>query len=513
VTTRRRRRRESDEEDDVPVETNRRPHRDQDARDSGERNRAERISRDLESRIGPHKYQMWFGHAQLRVKGGTLEVATDSTFVAKWIDIHFAGDLAGVAREELGKDARIDVRVAPERFESDDPAPADRGRDGGNGNGTEIEPPPARRRPRRASRPASILRALDEFVVGRCNRLAYSTARRLLDDSDAKAISPLFIHGDCGVGKTHLLQGICRLFAEHTGRPDRVRYVTGEQFTNEFITAVRNDKLEEFRRAVRRHELLAIDDVHFLSNKMRTQSEVLHTLDAIDLTGERTVLASDEHPRLIKRFSPPLVSRFLAGMVVEIERPDRETRAEIVQRLVAARGLRINTGAVEAIVSRCVGSVRELEGAVTKLTALHALAGSGDKVRDEIGLLLVDKVFGDQSWKPSAPIRIGTVVDVVCAQLEVSRADLMGSSRNRKLVLGRGLASYLGREMTTHSYPEIGRALGRSFHSTIHAAEQRVRRLLTEGADADLGDGRRIALAELVDQLRHEITRAAATRS
>jgi chromosomal replication initiator protein len=254
--------------------------------------------------------------------------------------------------------------------------------------------------------------------------------------------------------------------------------------------------------------------VHFLSNKVRTQSEFLHTLDEIDLGGSRVVLASDEHPRLIKKFSQALISRFLSGMVVRIDRPDRDTRIALVNRLARQRGLRLSDAAIETITSRCVGSIRELEGAVTKLSALHAVQhgatmnGSRSRNGEDVGLVLVEQLFKDHGWSPPVPVRIGTVIDVVCDRICTSRTDLMGSSRHRKVVLGRALVAYLARDLTTHSYPEIARELGRSYHSTIHTAEQRLRRQMTEQEVVDLCDASRpLPLRELVDQLRHEVHR------
>jgi chromosomal replication initiator protein len=293
-----------------------------------------------------------------------------------------------------------------------------------------------------------------------------------------------------------------------------VRYVTGEQFTNEYIASIRNNTVDEFRRRIRKLDLLAIDDVHFLANKMRTQSEFLHTLDAIDLTGSRVVLASDEHPRLIKKFSQALISRFLSGMVVQVGRPDRQTRIAIIRRLAEARNLPMQDAAVEAVASRCVGSVRELEGAVTKLAALRSVAcelatdGTAPETAGKVGLVLVEQLFNDQAWHPPTPVRIGAVIDVICRRVGISRNDLMGSSRHRRIVLGRALVAFLGREMTSHSYPEIARALGRSYHSTIHTAEQRLRRQMEAGETVDLAENEStLPVRELVDQLRHEITR------
>ncbi len=508
---------------------------------------ASRIGEQLASHIGSHKYEMWFGNAELRVSGEKVEVSTDSPFVAKWIDAHFSDELRGIASQALGREAQIEVRIAPELSDSRQSGECTPTAKAEDEQGREWDPqlprrprkqaaaakassvktasPNAHRRDARTnSRRGLNFRKLDEFVVGQSNRLAFSAACRLVEEQQAPAVSPLFIHGDCGLGKTHLLQGICRRFADITGRRECVRYVTGEQFTNEYIASIRNNTVDAFRRRIRKLDLLAIDDVHFLSNKVRTQSEFLHTLDAIDLSGARIVLASDEHPRLIKKFSQALTSRFLSGMVVQVERPDRATRIEIVHRLATARRIRINEAAVEMVASRCVGSVRELEGALTKLAALRSLASEAanggtvanqgakqralGNAREEVGLVLVEQLFKDHGWKPPTPVRLGTVIDVTCRQLGISRADLMGSSRHRRIVLSRGLVAYLCREMTTHSYPEIARALGRSYHSTIHTAEQRLRRQLNEDKIVDPGKSQEpVALKELADRLRHEITR------
>jgi chromosomal replication initiator protein len=217
------------------------------------------------------------------------------------------------------------------------------------------------------------LRRLEDFVVGESNRLAFAAACRVVDIDDGHGLSVLFVHGECGVGKTHLLQGICRRSIERTGRPGSVRYVTGEQFTNEFIAAVRTNTLDAFRARMRKLDLLAIDDVHFLSNKVRTQSEFLYTLDAIGLGGAKIVMASDDHPRHIKRFNQALVSRFISGMVVKVDRPDRCTRLELIRRLASVRSLSLNDAAVDTIAGQCVGSVRELEGAITRLAAVTTL--------------------------------------------------------------------------------------------------------------------------------------------
>lgn len=472
------------------------------------------LTQRLVDRIGSHKYDMWFDRtAKLEVNAQRVEVATSSQFVADWIASHFSDDLSGVASEALGRPARVHIRVDPDLFAQD----SARREPQCNGSQTREGSDRVRRltpdgnsttKPDRNSR----RRRLDDFVIGQSNKLAFCASTRLAESQSTAEVSPLFLHGDCGVGKTHLLQGVCQRFAERRNR-SAVRYVTAEQFTNEFIASVRNGHIEQFRRRTRGLDLLAIDDVHFLSNKVATQNEFLYTLDSIDLSGARVVMASDEHPRQMQ-FSAALISRFVAGMVVQIHRPDRQTRIELGRRLASTRGLRLTDAASEILASHCFSSVRELEGAINKLAALRSL--SDRPVADgEVGALLVQQLFNDGAWRPKMPIKLRTVVEVVCDRLGVNRADLMGSGRHRRVVLARGLVAYLGRMLTTLSYPEIAHAMGRRHHSTVHTAAKRVTGQLDGHKTIDLstiGLGAGVSLAELVDQLRHLIVRTAPQR-
>jgi chromosomal replication initiator protein len=472
------------------------------------------ISRHLAEHIGRHSYDMWFGHtARLQVEGTCVRVATESRFVADWIKGHFRDALDGAAREALGEAARVDLRVAPDLFGP----PADRGNGnggpgrlaGGRGtaNGTEGATAAAGRVGRR--RPGG-LRRLEDFVVGGANKLAFAAARRIAEGAAADT-SLLFLHGECGVGKTHLLQGIVQRSSERFAArgPATVRYLTAEQFTNEYINAVRANTIDRFRKRTRNIELLAIDDVHFLANKASTQNEFLHTIQALDLSGARLAVASDEHPRRLG-LSQALSSRFVAGMVARIERPDKATRITLLLKLAAGRGLTLSAAAAETIAGRCSGSVRELEGAINKLAALWLVSGSTHGA--EVGLVLVEQLFRDGSWRPKTPVRVSTVMDVVCARMVVSRPELMGSGRHRRVVAARGLVAWLTRELTTLSYPEIAHALGRRHHSTIHTAAARIAKQLRQQHRIEVGaNGDSLRLDELVDQLRHEIIKAART--
>lgn len=499
----------------------------------GDDPRLRTIAEGLKARLVGNKYDKWFSHARFRIEQNVLHISTPSPYVRNWIEQHFAQELGEAATNVLGEGAEVRVAVVEDLPDVDaaqdaGAAPSDQGAarrstTAGSGNGSDAGRPaartsapgaaPPRRRPRKGAadnRRGGLSRRLDDYVTGRGNELAAAGAARLADPDEEDIMSPLFVYSACGLGKTHLLQGICQRYIERTGRSHRVRYMTGEQFTNEYIASLKAGNIESFRDRMRKLELLAIDDVRFLANKMRTQSELLYTLDELDMKGARVALSSDVHPRKIRGLRQPLVSRFLSGMVVQIDRPDRETRMQLVRKLATRRGLQLNDASVDAIAGQCLASVREMEGALTNIKALQELSGA----QGEVGMVVVNQVFEEDAWQSMNPVRIATVIDVVCDQLGVSRAELIGSRRNRQVVTARGLVAYLGRELTSHSYPEIAQEMGRKYHSTVHTAAQRLQRQLRQDESVQLGRGDPpMRVQELVDQIRHSIMRGGGTRS
>lgn len=459
-----------------------------------------RIGHEVARRVGPRRWDMWFDSStDFVIEDGALRVEAESRFVADWIERHFRDAIQTAARAELGDD--VEVRLAV------------RDRPAATATEAALAPPvatpaPDRSSPARRSRSSRDRReagpTLEDFEVGDSNRLAFDAAHRVADDLEGAA-SILFIHGDCGIGKTHLLRGLCAR-RRRLDRRARVRYVTGEQFTNEYIQSVRHQDLDTFRKGLRSLDLLAIDDVHFLSNKSATQSEFLHTVDAIAMSGATVVVASDAHPRTVNRFTGPLTSRFLSGMVVRLERPDRDLRVRLVRRLAVQRGLSLSETAMDTLASRCVASVRELLGGLARLDALVRIDG-GDR-GDEIGSIAVQRALGDESTSSGGrPIRVNRILEVVCEAVGVQHDELLSSGRHRRVVLARGLAAYLAREMTNACFPEIASALGRTTHSTVHTADRRIRRQLELDEPVTTGDGESVRLRDLVDEIRSTLRR------
>jgi chromosomal replication initiator protein len=271
--------------------------------------------------------------------------------------------------------------------------------------------------------------------------------------------------------------------------------------------------------------LLCLDDVQFLSNKTATQAELLHTFDAIDLSGAKVALASDEHPRQVRKFSEGLVSRFMSGMVVRMDSPEPALRERIALKLAERRGMKLEPAAARLIADqfggRGEGSVRDLEGVLVRLDALTRLlpelsAGAGGS--GEIGLVLVRKALGmqDEASRGSGgarrPVRMEQIIDEVCRSLQIQIGDFVGRGRHKRVVLARAMTTYLARALTTHSYPEIARAMGRPNHSTVVTAHQRISKQIEKNEELPPGDWAGMGLSGLTvgglcEQVRRDILR------
>lgn len=474
--------------------------------------------------VGRQKFDRWFGSARMRLDNGALDIAVPNRFVADWIDNHFHDQMLEVAQDTLGEGAAVRVHIEPAaKGGRNGSAQAPQGGTNGSAVGRRSSGADASsaapvsgdraasavngRQGPSQSRLAELRYDLDDFIVGPSNELAYTASRQLIDEAPAH-MNPLFIHGGCGLGKTHLLQGLCRRYAEENPGA-RWRYTSAEQFTNEFVHAIRSNKLNAFRQKLRRLDLLAVDDVHFLSSKSATQTEFLHTFDAIDLHGAKVVLASDAHPKLIREFADALVSRFMSGMVVQVEPPDRMTRVRLIGALARRRGLVLVDGVVDALAAQTSGSIREIEGLLTKLAALATLQGNQRSAAATIGHALVHRLFGEGGAERTSrkPIRLEHIVRTICRELNVEQAQVSGRNRHRRVVLARSIIIYLAREMTTLSYPELARALGRSNHSTIVTAAQRIEHQIRQRQPNPILESTGSAtIDQLVDRLRRQVT-------
>ncbi|HOF18353.1 MAG TPA: chromosomal replication initiator protein DnaA [Phycisphaerae bacterium] len=428
----------------------------------------------LQERIGPQKINAWFRHGtRVELHDGQVKVSVPNPFVANWIETHYLGDIAEAMKAQTGKTHGVAVTIDPSLS--------------GDLRKTHLDKQAemvskvteGRARPRHPVTPVTLRHRLEDFIVGASNKLAYSAAMAVVAGAPA-AFNPLFLHGPCGVGKTHLLQGVC-VAASHVhrdGAPLRCRYVTGEQFTNEFIQSIRNKKSGEFRARYRNLDLLVIDDVHFLAAKKATQDEFLHTFNTIDAAGKQIVMASDAHPRLVGELNEQLVSRFVAGMVVKIEPPDFSTRMEILRRKARTLKLTLPAEVLEYVAQHVRTSVRELEGALIKLAALGALDGG------QITLPVAVDALAEHLARTDGAVTLGDIEAAVAALFGITPADLHSTRRTRTVSTARMTAMFLARRHTRMSYPEIGRFMGKN-HSSVVLAVQRMELLLLNNAPVE----------------------------
>jgi chromosomal replication initiator protein len=318
-------------------------------------------------------------------------------------------------------------------------------------------------------------------VTGPCNRLAFAAAQEMVA-SLGSGFNPLVIQGAVGLGKTHLLEGIGTAF--RATRPGlRLVHSTAEGFTNGFLDAMRTGSLSSFRSRYRGAGALVVDDIHFLAAKRATQDEFLHTFNALVAEGVPIILALDQHPRQISKLTDELVTRFLGGMVVRLDSPDPPTRKAILKAKARARGVDVPESVLAYVADNLRASVRELEGALHSLIAHATLAGK------RLDLGLAKTALRDTIRHTARAVGLKDVEKALVALFGVTADDLRGEGRARAFSYPRMLGMYLARKQVGASYSEIGRFFGGRNHSTVIAAEKKVKSWLAEEDRIHLLDG------------------------
>jgi len=310
----------------------------------------------------------------------------------------------------------------------------------------------------------------ESFVRGKNCDLAYFAAEAV-SDKLGTAYNPLFIYGNVGLGKTHLLHAIGNHVLQlYPG--NAVMYTTSERFAIELINAIRNSTTPLFRNKYRQIDLLLIDDVHFLEGKEATQEELFHTFNELHGNGKQIVLSSDRPPEELSGLQERLVSRFRWGLVADIQAPDLETRIAILREKALSRGLDIDVSLLELIATRISSNVRALEGALVKALAYAELRG------EDLTPTTLEGVLPKEGQRTR--LTITHIKEEVAAQCNLKRQDLESSSRKKEISHARHIAIYLSRELTTHSFPAIGREFGNRDHTTIMHSYVKVKTMLKE---------------------------------
>ena len=437
----------------------------------------------------------------------TALIAVPDDFSKNFVEQRLRMHVTQALSEQLGREVRLAVTVDPDLADGeplpptqglaeDDPvaAPADpvvqptpqglsstlpvEGRDDGLVD-DDPEPAPVRaRRGRPEPEQVEVTRlnpkyTFDTFVIGASNRFANAAAVAVAE-APAKAYNPLFIYGESGLGKTHLLHAIGH-YARSLYPHVKVRYVNSEEFTNDFINSIRDDKAANFQRRYRDVDVLLIDDIQFLQGKMQTQEEFFHTFNTLHNANKQVVITSDVAPKLLSGFEERMRSRFEWGLLTDVQPPDLETRIAILRKKAIQEKLSVPADVLEFIASRISTNIRELEGALIRVTAFASL----NRQAVDIGLaqiVLKDLIPTEQSSEISSATIMAQTADYFSLTIE----DLQSASRTRKLTTARQIAMYLCRELTEMSLPRIGEQFGGRDHTTVMHAERKIRELMGE---------------------------------
>ncbi|WP_218883450.1 chromosomal replication initiator protein DnaA [Spinactinospora alkalitolerans] len=344
------------------------------------------------------------------------------------------------------------------------PAPLPSAPDTSDGNQPHTSAEPARLNPKYT---------FDTFVIGSSNRFAHAAAVAVAE-APAKAYNPLFIYGGSGLGKTHLLHAIGH-YAQRLYDGARVRYVSSEEFTNEFINSIRDGKADGFRRRYRDIDVLLVDDIQFLENKEQTQEEFFHTFNTLHNSNKQIVISSDRPPKQLVTLEDRLRNRFEWGLITDVQPPELETRIAILRKKAAQEGLAAPPEVLEFIASKISTNIRELEGALIRVTAFASLN------RQSVDLHLTGIVLKDLIPDDEGPeITASAIMAQTASYFGLTTEDLCGTSRSRVLVTARQIAMYLCRELTDLSLPKIGQQFGGRDHTTVMHADRKIRSLMAE---------------------------------
>ncbi len=315
--------------------------------------------------------------------------------------------------------------------------------------------------------------SFDDFVIGSSNRFAHAAATAVAE-APAKSYNPLFIYGGAGLGKTHLLHAIGHYVRSLYPRL-KVRYVTTEQFTNEFINGIRHDRITSFQQTYRQVDVLLIDDIQFLERAERTQEEFFHTFNALHNAEKQIVISSDRPPKQIAQLEDRLRSRFEWGLMTDVQPPDLETRIAILRKKCETDRLGVEPEVLELIASKVQSNIRELEGALIRVSAFASLQRSA--ADSQMAETVLKDLFPDDREQE---VSVQVIMEEVADHFSLTIDDLCSPSRSRQLVTARQIAMYLTRELTDLSLPRIGKAFGGRDHTTVMHAKSKIADLMQE---------------------------------
>ena len=434
----------------------------------------------IQGRVPKQVYDTWFTPIYLeRIDDSTAQLGVPNKFFGDWLHQHYGPLLSEAVSAARGG---VETAITFVIFKQAKKQP----------EGSGIAVPTVRQNTGPRTKRGIQLNpkyTFKNFVVGAGNQFAHAACMAVAEQP-AKAYNPLFIYGDTGLGKTHLLNAIGNYVAERTDL--RIAYLTTEQFTNEVINSIRYDKMMDLRKRYRHIDMLMIDDIQFLAGKERTQEEFFHTFNALYEAHKQLVLSSDRFPKDMPDIEERLRSRFEWGLIADLQPPDVETRIAILRKKSEDEGVTLPEDVIQFLATTMKSNIRELEGSLVRLGAYASLTGQ------TITLEMAKSVLRDLIGTKKKIVSMDDIQETVGARFHVKIADLKSRRRSKTLVHPRQIAMYLCRELTDSSYPEIGRQFGGKDHTTIiHACKQ-----IIKAKDSDS------AFSATLESLKEQILRA-----
>ena len=414
------------------------------------------------------EFRTWFKQVRpLGISDGTFMIGVPHSFARDWLKSHY-GSVIEQALKDLGAASpRVGFQVVPfqtseqqDIFSSVPPNSVPPASGGSPGHAVTSRP---------KLNPKYIF---SNFVVGSNNNLAHAAALAVAE-APGRAYNPLFIYGEAGLGKTHIMHAVGHAVEERFGNL-RIEYVTTETFANDLINAIREDKMTAFRDRYRSIDLLLIDDVQFIAGKERTQEEFFHTFNTLYESGNQIILSSDRPPKDIPTLDNRIRSRFEWGLITDINPPELETRIAILKMNAEYRGVKIPGEVIDFIARQVTSNIRELEGALVRVIVYASMN------QEELTRQTASRALSDVFTPGELNLTMEDILRAAARHYEVEADDLRSKGRRHELVVPRQVAMYLIRELTPHSYPEIGQFFSGRDHSTVMYAVQKVTDQLKE---------------------------------
>jgi chromosomal replication initiator protein len=401
----------------------------------------------LKTKVNTQSYQTWLRPTRFsHVENEAIVVSVPNREFQDWIEENYAGLVSEALRH-------LNVGFTRIRYILGEDAPRK------SANGDRTEPIQRKLDFDSVDHQLNPKYTFDTFVVGSCNQFAHAAARAVAE-APAKAYNPLFLYGGVGLGKTHLMQAVGHMI-KHNWRDMRLAYVSSEHFTNDVINSLRYDRMSSFRDKYRNIDVLLMDDIEFIAGKERTQEEFFHTFNALYEAQKQVVISCDCPPKDIPGLEERLRSRFAWGLTADLQPPDLETKRAILAKKCEAQGVTLPDEVSDFVARKIKSSIRDLEGALTRLVAYSSLTGA------EISVAMAQQVLKNLVDLEGRHVSIENIQRAVCQEFGLTIPQLRARNNSRPVAYPRQVAMYLAKELTTASLPQIGREFGGKHHTTV----------------------------------------------